>query len=82
MYRPEDYPDQKSEPDWVKSERDMFLLYRDKNKDGKLDKEEMRDWITPSGFDHAEAESKHLINLADDNKVSSGFLLASVSASE
>lgn len=69
MYRPEDHPDQKGEePDWVKSEREMFKQYRDKNGDGKLDKEEMKEWIMPSGFDHAEAEANHLIYMADDNK--------------
>jgi len=68
LYRPEHYPDQKDEPDWVKSEREMFKTFRDKNGDGKLDKEEMREWITPSGFDHAEAEANHLMHLADDDK--------------
>jgi len=68
MYRPGDHPDQKGEPDWVKSERDMFKTYRDKNADGKLDKDELKEWIMPSGFDHAEAEAKHLLHLADDNK--------------
>lgn len=29
----------------------------------------MRDWIMPIGFDHADAEAKHLIAIADDNKV-------------
>lgn len=69
MYRPGDHPDQKGEPDWVKSERDMFKTYRDKNADGKLDKDELKEWIMPSGFDHAEAEARHLLHLADDNKV-------------
>lgn len=30
--------------------------------------EEMRDWIMPVGFDHAEAEARHLVGIADDNK--------------
>jgi len=68
LYRPDNYPDQKDEPDWVKSEREMFATFRDKNKDGKLDKEEMREWITPTGFDHAEAEANHLVHLVDDDK--------------
>jgi len=68
LYRPEHYPEQKDEPDWVKSEREMFATFRDKNGDGKLDKEEMREWITPSGFDHADAEANHLLHLADDDK--------------
>ncbi|VDD92067.1 unnamed protein product [Enterobius vermicularis] len=69
MYRPDDYPELKGkEPDWVASEREMFKVHRDKNGDGKLDQEEMRDWIMPIGFDHADAEAKHLIAIADDNK--------------
>jgi hypothetical protein len=31
--------------------------------------DEMRDWIMPVGFDHADAEAKHLIGIADDDKV-------------
>lgn len=38
MYRPDETEKDKPEPDWVKSERQMFSDYRDKNKDGKLDK--------------------------------------------
>ncbi|MFH4981793.1 hypothetical protein AB6A40_008502 [Gnathostoma spinigerum] len=69
MYRPEDYPELKGkEPEWVASERDMFKEHRDKNKDGKLDPEEMKDWIMPTGFDHADAESKHLMGIADEDK--------------
>lgn len=68
MYRASDHPDQKGEPDWVQAEREMFKTHRDKNKDGKLDNDELKEWIMPTGFDHAEAEAKHLLDLADDNK--------------
>ncbi|KAI1725696.1 EF-hand domain pair domain-containing protein [Ditylenchus destructor] len=69
MYRPDDYPELNGkEPDWVNSEREMFKEHRDKNNDGKLDTDEMRDWIMPLGFDHADAEAKHLVGIADDNK--------------
>src|SRR4051794_29991912 len=91
MYRPDEAEKAKEEPDWVKSERDMFKQYRDKNDDGKLDKvdgytvfvllwklallqEEMREWIMPTDFDHSEAEARHLIYMADENKVSSNEL--------
>lgn len=33
-----------------------------------LIKDEMRDWVMPLNFDHADAEAKHLIHIADDNK--------------
>jgi len=69
MYRPDDYPELAGkEPDWVASEREMFKDHRDKDKDGRLNKDEMRDWIMPIGFDHADAEAKHLIGIADDDK--------------
>lgn len=35
----------------------------------------MRDWIMPVGFDHADAEAKHLVASADDDKVSSWSLI-------
>ncbi|KAI6240121.1 Calumenin-A [Aphelenchoides fujianensis] len=69
MYRPADYPELNGkEPEWVQAERDMFREHRDKDADGKLNKEEMREWIMPLNFDHAEAEAKHLVGIADDDK--------------
>ena len=58
------------EPDWVTSEREQFTNYRDQDKDGKLNKREIGDWVLPEDFDHANAEAKHLIYEADINKVS------------
>ena len=57
------------EPDWVKTEKEQFAAYRDKDSDGFMDKNEVRDWILPNDYDHSEAESKHLMHEADDNKV-------------
>ncbi|KFM77593.1 Calumenin-A, partial [Stegodyphus mimosarum] len=56
------------EPDWVKNEKEQFSAYRDKNNDGFMDKDEVKEWILPSDYDHSEAEAKHLIFEADDNK--------------
>lgn len=56
------------EPDWVTSEREQFTNYRDQDKDGKLNKREIGDWVLPEDFDHANAEAKHLIYEADINK--------------
>ncbi|XP_074554454.1 calumenin-A [Halichoeres trimaculatus] len=64
MYTAEDHG---QEPDWVESERQQFSEFRDKNKDGKMDKEETLDWILPSDYDHADAESKHLLHESDIN---------------
>lgn len=58
-----------TEPEWVKTEREQFTEFRDKNKDGKMDKDETRDWILPSDYDHAEAEAKHLVYESDTDKV-------------
>ncbi|KAG8222344.1 hypothetical protein J437_LFUL001330 [Ladona fulva] len=54
-----------TEPEWVKSEREQFAKFRDKNGDGVMDKDEVKDWIIPPDFDHAEAEAHHLIYESD-----------------
>ena len=63
------HDEEMEEPDWVASEREQFAEFRDKNKDGKMDREETMDWILPSDYDHAEAEAKHLVYESDTNKV-------------
>lgn len=55
-------------PDWVVREREQFRDHRDKNKDGFLDKEEVKLWILPPDYDHSEAEAKHLIHESDEDK--------------
>ncbi|CAK8698101.1 calumenin-like [Clavelina lepadiformis] len=56
------------EPDWVATEREQFTKYRDENGDGKLDLNEVRKWILPDDYNHANAEAKHLIYESDDDK--------------
>ncbi|KAK2519350.1 Calu [Columba livia] len=56
------------EPEWVKTEREQFVEFRDKNRDGKMDQEETKAWILPSDYDHAEAEARHLLYESDLNK--------------
>jgi calumenin len=63
MYKATD--EHEEEPEWVKHERDTFKTWRDKDSDGFLSNDEVRDWIIPPDFDHSEAESKHLIYEAD-----------------
>ncbi|XP_015596985.1 calumenin [Cephus cinctus] len=53
------------EPEWVKNEKEQFSSYRDKDGDGFMNNEEVKNWIIPADFDHAEAESRHLIYEAD-----------------
>lgn len=70
MYAPDASGDQV--PDWVTREREQFANYRDKNGDGVMDKNEIREWIIPQDYDHSDAEAKHLIHESDKNKVSVG----------
>ncbi|XP_053142763.1 reticulocalbin-1 isoform X2 [Hemicordylus capensis] len=56
------------EPDWVITEREQFSDFRDLNKDGKMDKEEIRHWILPQDYDHAQAEARHLVYESDVDK--------------
>ncbi|XP_014356875.2 calumenin-B [Papilio machaon] len=77
MYKPED-GDEEDEPDWVKQEREQFTGYRDTNKDGFMDETEVKDWIAPPEFDHAEAEARHLVFEADgdaDEKLTKAEIL-------
>nr|CAB3227493.1 calumenin-B-like [Phallusia mammillata] len=65
MYNPDEGGE---EPEWVETERQQFTEFRDKNKDGKMDLEEVKQWILPDDYNHAEAEAKHLIYESDDDK--------------
>lgn len=57
------------EPEWVKTEREQFSDFRDLNKDGKMDLDEIRHWIMPQDYDHAQAEARHLVYESDQDKV-------------
>jgi len=65
--------DADEEPDWIKEERNQFSSYRDKNNDGMMDRDEVKDWIIPDDYDHADSEAKHLLHEADKNQVSMQF---------
>ncbi|CDI98589.1 calumenin [Echinococcus multilocularis] len=57
-----------SPPEWVKTEQQQFRETRDKNKDGYLDREEIRAWLFPADYDHIESELKHLMSETDDDQ--------------
>ncbi|XP_072172128.1 calumenin-A-like [Diadema setosum] len=57
-----------SEPDWVAMERKGFGEYRDQDGDGKLNSDEVAEWIMPSNYDPTMSEAKHLIHETDSNK--------------
>ena len=63
------WPSKDEEPEWVKSEREQFLEYRDLNNDGFMDREEVQQWISPPDYDYMKAEAKHLIFESDVDKV-------------
>lgn len=65
MYIPEN---DEEEPEWVLAERKQFSEFRDKNNDGKLDREETREWILPSDDGHVDEEARHLVQESDTNE--------------
>lgn len=54
-------------PEWVLDDRKHFNSKLDKNKNGVLDRDEIRAWVLPDREDSVK-ESKHLISSADDNE--------------
>ena len=64
-----------NDPDVVEKERKDFLEFKDKNKDGKLDKQELRELIFPANSNIADNEAQHLLKESDTDKVKSHFLL-------
>jgi len=56
-----------SEPEWITSEREQFKQLRDRNQDGFLDSNEIRDWIIPEDLDLPQIEAHHLITTVDFN---------------
>lgn len=60
------YGDAEKAPGWVEREREEFARQFDKNKDGKLDREEVRDWALPQRGESLD-EAKHLIDGSDDD---------------
>ncbi|KAI0983926.1 hypothetical protein GJ496_001465 [Pomphorhynchus laevis] len=58
-----------SEPEWVGEERINFKEYRDIDKDGKLDLQELASMLNPpNNYDALEMEADHLIRNSDNNK--------------
>lgn len=66
MFNPDESAE--DEPEWVETEKHQFKQFRDKDQDGKLNLEEVRHWILPDDYNHAEAEARHLVYEADDDK--------------
>ncbi|VDL60351.1 unnamed protein product [Hymenolepis diminuta] len=64
-YTKDIWADESPAPEWVKTEQKQFRDIRDKDKDGFLDREEIRAWLFPTDYDHIESELKHLISFLD-----------------
>lgn len=58
---------ERDDPAWKSTHEGHFKEYLDKNHDGKLDREELTDWLIPSYNKH-EAEAYRLITTADEDK--------------
>ena len=54
--------------DWAEKERQNFADFLDKNRDGKLDSEEILLWVAPESSEQAIEEAKHLIPIVDNNE--------------
>lgn len=67
-YKDPDDPETE-EPEWVKEETQKFKEEYDKDKDGKLNKEEVKLWILPETEQAmAQEEARHLVSSADEDK--------------
>jgi len=67
-YVPEDFVGE--EPSWVEDEKANFDMVLDKNSDGKLDEQEVKDWFVPDTESTNQVEMRHLFISADSNRVS------------
>lgn len=57
------------EPAWVQTEREQFRDFRDLNKDGRLDGNEVGHWVLPPAQDQPLVEANHLLHESDVDKV-------------
>lgn len=58
---------EKNDDGWLKEQQAHFTTYLDKNKDGSLDRQEMKDWVIPN-FDREEGEAWRFISFADQDR--------------
>lgn len=61
--------DDDEERGWSPEDEDEFRKQMDKDGDGKLNREEIYQWLVPEDFDHIVDESNHLFSEADDDNV-------------
>ena len=56
-------------PDWFETERRLFVEVKDLDKDSRLSRDEVMQWLVPSNYDRFKAEAHRLIHQADLNQV-------------
>ena len=69
----EDDDDDENEVGWSPEDEKEFRDEIDKDGDGKLNREEIYQWLVPEDFDHIVDESDHIFKEADVNKVCAFF---------
>lgn len=69
-FNPERLPEDEL-PDWVGDEKAKFDYKLDSDHNGKLDREEIRQWLVPDDATLFDIEARHLFYNADKNKASS-----------
>lgn len=69
---------EKTDQNWLSSQQENFGRFLDKNKDGILDEEEIKDWLVPSKSARYASEAKRLLDIGDineDHKLSNAELM-------
>lgn len=69
---------ERNDHNWLSSQQENFGRFLDKNKDGVLDGDEIKDWLVPAKSKKFEMEAKRLLDIGDandDHKVSTAELL-------
>lgn len=59
---------ERNDQNWLASQQENFGRFLDKNKDGVLDNEEIRDWMVPPKSRKFETEAKRLFDIGDTNE--------------
>lgn len=69
---------ERADKNWLSSQQENFGRFLDKNKDGVLDSDEIKNWLIPPKGAKFESEAKRLLDIGDSNqnhKISIGELL-------
>ncbi|ESO00643.1 hypothetical protein HELRODRAFT_175621 [Helobdella robusta] len=63
----EDEDTEESNAEWIESEKQNFIENLDKNKDGKMDREEVKSWLMSEEWNQVNEETDHLFKEADED---------------